>query len=184
MSRLFVSAEFDNNIKDHLINEIAPQFGPALIRGKITAKQNMHLTLKFIGERKDDDINDIIDMLHKSHEAIAPFDVKIRGIGAFPNKNNPKIIWARTIENELSLLSKNIENNLVKIGIKKDNKPFSPHITFFRVKEVYNQSDISDVIESLNDIMIGVQHISSFNLMKSTLTPSGPQYTTIEVFTL
>ncbi len=184
MSRLFVSVELDDNIKDRLINDITPHFTSSMIRGKVTARQNIHLTLKFIGERKDDDINDIIDMLYKSHESIAPFDVTIKGIGAFPKNNNPKIIWTGIIENELTTLSKNIDNNLSKIGIKKDNKPFSPHITIFRAKEVYKHSDINDVIESLNDVMIGVQHISSFNLMKSTLTPSGPIYTTIEVITL
>ena len=100
MSRLFVAVDFDEVIKKHIIDDISPLFTPAMIKAKRTSADTMHLTLKFIGERKDDDINDIIDILSKSQENIHAFDIQVKGVGAFPKQNNPRIIWIGIIISE------------------------------------------------------------------------------------
>ncbi len=183
MTRLFVSIELSDEIKEK-IKKMKYNFPDSILRAKFTTKNNMHITLKFIGEKPYDDINDIIEAINKSCNDISQFEIDYKKVGAFPNSRNPKIIWVGCSSPRMLELSKNIDTNFATIGIAKETRPFSPHITIARVKEVYNKQKTNDIIVSLKDTVLGKDKVNKIYLKKSVLTPNGPMYSDEKVFKL
>jgi len=183
MTRLFVAVELDDKIKESIISSCAA-FSDDVLKAKYTSIENMHLTMKFIGEWPFNDIIDIIDILNDVKKTFTPFDMKFEGMGGFPNEYNPRIIWVGCISKEIIGLVNSIEQNLSKLGIKKEQRSFSPHITIARVKNVLNRDDVNDIIKENKDTAFGSQRVDRFYLKESQLTPRGPIYSNLEVFNL
>ena len=97
---------------------------------------NWHLTLLFVGEVPIAQIDEASAALRAACAGLAPFELSIGGLGAFPNTRNPKVIWTGVggaIET-LNLLQSRITEAMQPFIIKPDNKPFHPHLTLARVK--------------------------------------------------
>ncbi|MHC1605009.1 MAG: RNA 2',3'-cyclic phosphodiesterase [Candidatus Methanofastidiosia archaeon] len=183
MTRLFVSIDIEKHIKEK-VKETYSFFSPSIVRARFTAPENLHFTLKFIGERSQNDVDDIIEILRKAKENASPFDICIGGFGAFPTISSPRIIWVGGKSENMTKLANIIDNELSKMGIQKEKKKFSSHLTIARVREVYNRERLSDVIEKLRKTEFGCQKVKKFILKKSVLTPRGPIYSNVEVFAL
>ena len=113
---------------------------------------------------------------NRSTEKFASFELTLKGIGAFPNPKNPRVIWVGTDKiggDCLVELSKKVGIALESFGLKPD-KPFKPHITIFRIKR--REEDIRRKLEESKDVEFGIQKVSSIKLRKSQLTPDGPIY--------
>ena len=95
------------------------------------------------------------------------------------------MIWIG-IEDTKSIepVSNYINEELVDLGFKKDNRSFSPHITVGRVRTAKNKQELISVIQQFQKIEFGKQKISSIKLMKSVLTPKGPIYSVVKEITL
>jgi len=159
MTRLFVSIELSNKIKEK-IKKMKHNFPDSILRANFTIENNMHITLKFIGEKPYSDIDDIIEAINKSCNDIPSFEIDYKKIGAFPSSRNPKIIWVGCNSPHILELSKNIDTNFATIGIAKETRPFSPHITIARVKEVYDKQKVNDIIVSLKDTVLGKDKVN------------------------
>ncbi|HPR41128.1 MAG TPA: RNA 2',3'-cyclic phosphodiesterase [Candidatus Methanofastidiosa archaeon] len=183
MTRLFVAINLDDEIKKTIVS-IDDLFSKSSINAKFTSPENMHMTLKFIGEWPFNDVNDVIDILNDVKTSFKPFNVDFEGIGGFPNDHAPRIIWVGGKSRTLVDMAGKIDKNLSTLGIKKENRPFSSHITLARVKNILNRDDIINIIHANKDVAIGSQHVTEFCLKKSELTPNGPIYSDVEVFTL
>lgn len=183
MSRLFISIELEEQIKEE-IKLVQSLFSSNILKATPTRKEHMHLTLKFLGDVKNDNINDIIDAMHDATESIVPFDMDISGVSAFPTSRNPRILWVGAHNEQLAILAANLDKTLRSRGISGDDKPFHPHITFMRVKEIYRVDDVNDIIQKEKGRRVGLQHVSQIHLRKSILTPSGPIYSSEGVLTL
>ena len=149
---------------------------------KIVKPENIHITMKFLG-------NISFKLIKKiSHELkeieFNSFSVELNGIGVFPNTNHPRIIWIG-IENgsaELAKIFNQIESISQKLGFKREFREFSPHLTIARVKSNKNKEQLINFTKNKASINFGTARINSLKLKKSDLTPSGPIYTTIEQF--
>lgn len=181
--RLFIALLLPDELKARLgdlINELRPLSGAI----KWVDQKNLHLTLKFIGERPESDIDRIIQILTKVIEGYGKMTCPVRGTGGFPNLRNPRVIWVgleetATVAEIARLLNKKLQN----LGIKKENKAFSPHLTLGRIKKRDNFAELADHMESLN-FDAGPVILDRVALVKSTLTPQGPVYENIKVFEL
>ena len=162
--RVFIAIEFLDEIKDYL-NEIKDIVIKESKSGNFTAKENFHLTLKFIGEvnkSKLENIKECIDKVAINHN---DFKFKFNNLGEFP-RGNKKIIWIGLQANEkLYNLYLNLEETLSAIGIKKEDREFKPHITIGR--QVVLDNDFNKLKENINinDMCTFVNKIS---LMQST----------------
>jgi len=136
-----------------------------------------HITLKFIGEVNEIQKNQIIENLKKIR--YKPFEVIIKGVGAFPDMNYIRVIWLGCISKELEELAEIIKNNLREFN-PKDEK-FVGHITLARIKSKPD-SDIYNFIERYKNIEIGKFLVREFKLKKSVLTPKGPLYSDVYNF--
>ena len=150
---------------------------------------NIHLTLKFLGEIDEERLNKISLALEETTNRISAFTVSIDSIGAFPGINSPRIIWAGVGQgdNEVKVIAKGLEERLNEIGIPKEERPFSSHITLGRTRSGLK---IDKLISGLKEITLAQQirgrefPVQKITLFKSTLTPKGPDYESLKVANL
>lgn len=178
MVRTFVSIDLPDNIKDNLY-EIEKNINIDGI--KLVKRDNLHITLKFIGEVSQIKIDEIIQNLFNI--CFKPFKLKIESLGAFPTEKNARIVWIGAKGDDIFPLVDSIETELKKLKFKTDER-FHPHITIARVKK--QNKDIKDRIKKFLDdnrnIEVGSVLVDNFRLKKSTLTGKGPIYETIKEF--
>jgi len=168
--RTFIAIEFSEEIKEQIvkIQRTLPEF-----KGKITEKENLHLTLKFLGEVDEKILDEIKKRLREIK--LKSFETEIKDIGMFSDR----IVWL-SIKN-CDELQKQIDKNLS--GLFEEEKRFMGHLTIARVKSIKNKKEFLD---KLNKIIIPKMkfEIKNFNLKKSILREKGPIYEDIEIYNL
>lgn len=173
--RVFVAVE----VNEKKVIDSITQFQSKLdIKAKPVEPNNLHFTLQFLGEISEDMAEKIKVALRTIN--FSEFNVKFRGIGAFPKMKFPRVIWIGTDTdggNSLVSLAQKVQVLLEPLGFTLD-KPFKSHITIFRIKN--KVGDISKELEKFSSYEFGSQKISSIKLKKSTLTPEGPIYSDLE----
>ena len=181
--RAFLAIDIDDDLKPK-INKIIKQFKEIDANIKYVDLANLHLTLKFFG---DIDIEGIDLLSRKISDAVSqfgPFNVKIKGCGAFPNSNHIKVVWLGLEDDgTLKNLHDKLDIEFEKLGFEADKK-FSSHLTIGRMKSAKNKNKVKAMIEELGDVEIGEMKVDRIVLKKSTLKPSGPIYDDINVFEL
>jgi 2'-5' RNA ligase len=143
-----------------------------------TSIQNIHLTLKFLGEVDPGAIPPLVERLRGAFATQSSFTLRLRGVGAFPDLRNPRVIWCG-IEGDierLKLLHRELDRACVEAGFSPEQRPFQPHLTLGRVRGKRNLHRLLDCIR------IGGDYESSFDVREvsvyqSTLTPHGSIYT-------
>jgi 2'-5' RNA ligase len=149
---------------------------------KLVEPRNIHMTVRFLG-------NITTPMVEKIHEEMkkvqfAPFDVKIHGIGAFPNPHYPRVLWAGITQgaDQLQSIFNQLEPRLRSLGFAPDPKGFSPHLTIARVKSGRNKAELGQSITANANYEFGIVGANCLRLKKSDLTPKGPIYSTLKEF--
>lgn len=183
--RLFIAIPVSGVVADYaanLKNELA-QGRPDV---KWVAKDNYHLTLKFLGEVSPDLLETIKGRLSTVAQSCPSFNLRARGVGFFPNRNRPRVIWTG-IQGEIEkaeFLGERIDVYLAELGFEPEKKR-SFHLTLGRVRSESGLGDLQNRAASLSE---GKQEISfavgEFYLMESKLSPRGPAYTIAERFFL
>lgn len=174
--RTFIAIELGENIKEAL-SKIQSELKGADADVKWVSPENIHLTLKFLGEVKEEKIPKIIQCLKDVCNSVMSFDIKIENIGAFPSLRSPRVIWAGIEEGKEKLLQLAglVEDALVKLKFHKKERKFSAHITIGRVRSPKNKAALLQVMEQLQFDPLS-QTVKSVVLFKSTLTPKGSIY--------
>ncbi len=149
---------------------------------RIVRPELVHVTLKFLGDVPEERIDKVVEALRSVK--IAPFDAKLKGMGAFPGRS-VRVVWLG-LEGNFPELYQAVEKALGHFGFECDDRGFSPHVTLARVNRP--SSDISRLlapkIAMYKDIDLGQFHVDRFLLKKSTLTRGGPIYEDIAEFPL
>ncbi len=171
--RIFISIDIPEEIKKEIIKiqEQLPEF-----KGKLTERENLHLTLKFLGEIDEKKAKEIKSRLREIK--LKKFESKIDSIGIFSEKFI-RIIWMRIINCEK--LQKEIDTQLE--GLFEKEKRFMGHLTVARVKYIKDKKKFMDELNKIKISSIKFM-VNSFELKKSILTEKGPVYETIESYNL
>lgn len=171
--RCFISISLPERIKKEIfdIQEKLPKFD-----GKLTERENLHLTLKFLGEIDGERMGEIKTQLKKIKGK--SFHASINSIGAF-SKPFPRIIWLEI--KGVEELQKSIDESLA--GIFRKEKRFMGHLTVARVKRVIDKSTFFEYLSRMELEKISFK-VDKFYLMKSTLTQKCPLYEEIEGYPL
>lgn len=147
-------------------------------RVKLVEKENMHITLKFLGEINADMVNKIREIVERCK--VESFKIKLRGIGFFPNERYIRVIWIGVEDYEpIVKMAKCIDLELSKLGFSKE-KNYVPHLTVARAK---GRVSIKNVDRFINT-EFGDVEIKEIKIKKSTLTPKGPIYEDVAVIQL
>ncbi|PIN79668.1 RNA 2',3'-cyclic phosphodiesterase [Candidatus Woesearchaeota archaeon CG10_big_fil_rev_8_21_14_0_10_34_8] len=133
---------------------------------KLVEKNNLHITLKFLGEINEAKLKQTKELL--KNIKFKPFKIQLKDIGVFPNKNYVRVIWIDCKSDELIYLGRQI-NTILKSLFRPET--FTAHLTIARVRR---KIDLKEFLEK--ECYIGEFECSSFELMKSELTPNGPVY--------
>lgn len=148
---------------------------------KLVEPENVHITLKFLGDTDDGQIDRIEEMMKDSVEEVEPFDIQLKGAGVFPNQKYIKVIWIGIKNGEnIKKIAKKIDEQISGLGYEKEKREFSAHLTIARVKSAKNKEKLMQIVEKYRDAEFAIIKIDTINLKKSDLTPKGPIYTTLK----
>ncbi len=146
--------------------------------------ENIHLTLKFLGDIKTREVEAISQALAGPVRRLAPFGVSLKGIGIFPGMNKPRVVWAGIgsgIE-EIHQLKSLVEDRLAACGFKREDRPFRAHLTMGRVKGPIKIPALKGLIGAFGDFVTQAAVVSRLSFLKSDLRPKGAVYTGLAEF--
>lgn len=145
---------------------------------KVTSEKNIHMTLCFIGDIDEKKIEIVKECVERSLTGIDGSSIELKGLGAFPNTKDPKIIWIGLRSDiPLKKISDSIGRELDAVNIEHDHKPFKPHITLGRMS---GHSDISMTLEKYANMTFGTVYCDHVLIIKSELLSSGAKYTILD----
>lgn len=184
-TRTFIAINLDSEIREYLFS-IKNNLNLDESKIKWVDKNNLHITLKFLGYISPEQIRLINLGLKEIINKCSPFIIKLSSdIGVFPSYKMPRIIWVGIKEgaNELKKLYNSIEIILYNNGFSKENKVFSGHITIGRVKYIKDKNNLINFLKNMHVECLS-QEVKSIELMESKLAPNGPIYNIINRFPL
>ena len=152
---------------------------------KWVKEENLHITLKFLGEIEEGKIEETKKIIEESLENIKSFSIEAGKLGAFPSLSSPHVIWLG-IENgkeKVEEIFKNIEERLSSIDIPPDTRKFHPHITLGRVRRRVDKGWWKGILNMKLPKFPEIQ-IEEITLYSSKLHPDGPEYTPIKRYVI
>jgi len=171
--RLFIAIPIPQNIKDYLC-DIQMQFKKCDLFAKWVNPQNVHMTLKFLGEVKEEKIQSIENVIKETIVDFSALEVNLKEFGFFPNERNPRVFFISTDKEEiLQKLSYILEEKIEPLGFEREYR-FKSHITIARLK---NRKNIDCLVRKTKQITPDKSFpVDSIILYKSTLARTGPIY--------
>lgn len=142
--------------------------------------QNIHLTLKFLGEIPTAKITDFSSAIACAVEGLAPFEMRLEGTGVFPNRGTPRVLWLGIIDDSgrLAELQSRIENECAVEGFSKEARPFHPHLTVARLRKPNGARNLAQAHRELVFEPTEV-NVSEVLVIGSELGANGSTYTII-----
>jgi 2'-5' RNA ligase len=145
------------------------------------APQNVHLTLKFLGDVSPAALEKLAERLKVEVPSHGMFSISAGGLGAFPNPRRPRVIWiGLEIPPDLETLRRALETVAARLGYPAEERPFSAHLTIGRVGQNLSASDmqrIRSTLESTRVGTLGTFRVEAVHIFKSDLLPGGSVYT-------
>jgi 2'-5' RNA ligase len=145
--------------------------------------RNLHVTTKFIGEWPEDRLAELKSALG-ALPARAPISITIEKLGFFPNPHSPRVFWAGIQAGDLAGLARDTEEALATLGIAKEQRAYSPHLTLARIKTPGKQPALLQAVAKLPSLEFGSFVADRFYLYQSRTAPSGSVYTKLSEFPL
>jgi 2'-5' RNA ligase len=181
--RLFVAIDLNENVIQRL-SSVQEKLRSGDFDLKLVEPENLHLTLKFLGEVDENQNAHIEKLVSETVKEFHGFTLSFHGIGYFGNERYMRVIWAGVKEGgeQFVKLVQSLDKKLS--FIRKDEHEPSPHLTIARVRSGRNREILVHEVSSLSDVKIGEVHVKEIKLKQSMLTPQGPIYSDVKVFPL
>lgn len=171
--RLFLAVNFQEEIKNNIMETIQGLKAYAS-QGNFTLRENLHLTLVFLGEIAPDRVESIRQVMNKVQRE--KFELSLSGLGYFP-RNGGNIYWLGVDKNKpLAELQKELQQGLIQAGFSLETREFKPHLTLCRevkMRKEFDQSNFSANLQTLS------QQVEKISLMKSERIRGKLTYTEI-----
>ena len=187
------------NIRSFIAIPLAPEVRRAAIRLikrlsnpddgiKWVPTDNLHLTLKFLGEVDNTEVPRVCDVLCEVCEAHEPFELNFFGTGGFPDIERPRVLYAGVEDPSQSLtqIVMDLERELAELGFKPEPRDYTPHLTLGRTKSGSRRAT-SEVIERLKgdqSTQLGSMRVDKVHLFASFLDKGGPTYQIMDTVSL
>jgi len=173
---VFVAIDLPESLREEISSIFSYVKG---VRGKFVEKENLHITLKFLGEVQPNIVNKVKEIL--SQIEFEKFKVRVKGVGLFGNR----VLWVGISIGFDSIIKLHeiIDKRLYRLGFEEDFR-FHPHITILRIKNIMNRKDFEHFMEKFKNYEFGEFYVTEFKLKQSILRPEGPLYLDIESFKL
>jgi RNA 2',3'-cyclic 3'-phosphodiesterase len=148
-------------------------------------RANLHLTLRFLGAEVDPTmLAPLGEMLAQIAAETPPFDVTAHGTGVFPSIARPRVVWIGLIGAELAQLAQRVETAVVQCGFERDRRPYSPHLTIGRVRNLRGWGAVRRLLSDAVQLEFGATHVDSLILYRSVLKRDAARYEELARFGL
>jgi len=183
--RCFVAVPVADAVRDLLVR-VQETLRRADAAVKWVERENLHLTLKFLGELDEGRVDALKGLLAAEAARWRPMTLRYAGIGTFPEGGVPRVVWAGATGDveRLAGLASAVERHAEAVGVPRERHPFVAHLTIGRVKSDRNVKRLLAAIEPQRQVPLGRDGIASFTLLRSTLGSAGPVYDALETFPL
>ena len=177
--RSFIAFDIEEPQVLRNISNVQSMLAETGARLKFVKPENIHITVKFLGNISLSQIDEVYDAMKKID--FSPFEIEIRGVGAFPNMRRVNVVWAGISRgaDELREIFNQLEPRLHRMGFKRETREFSPHLTIARVKTGYRRDELARCLREIEDYEFGVVEAKCLRLKRSILKPEGPVYLTL-----
>lgn len=179
--RTFIALEIPQEIQQIIHKEIAHLRNTIGTLIRWVPSENMHLTLKFLGNISPANLDMVTQMIRAEADSCQPFVMQVGGLGSFPSPKRPRVIYiGLQAPAELEALQHGIESATTRLGYESEERGFSPHLTVGRVRQNISASDQQKIQRALEETQIdslGTARVDSLQLYNSELKPTGSVYT-------
>ena len=187
MKRLFLAIpiQTENNGFLPLVNDLKTRLSHETKMNWVRPN-NIHLTLKFIGETPPQDETKIIEAVGKMVEHHKPFTMDFNHTGIFGTRYAPRVLWLgmQQTPQELLDLAEDTLDTFDKIGFLRDRQNFVPHITLARINSLFEKQYFQKVVQAIEQKTYIHQEVKEIILFQSHLYSNGPVYKALRVFSL
>jgi 2'-5' RNA ligase len=176
--RSFIAVPLSGEIA-HATGKIVREIDKVATGIKWVEPENMHLTLKFLGDIDENETWEVCRAIAKAVGNMEAFDIECQGVGAFPSNEKPKTLWIGITQGKESLgqLQQAVDDAMADLGFRREPPRFSPHLTIGRVKQPGPQlREVTRILNENADFSAGVAMVDEVVLFSSDLTPEGPIY--------
>ena len=183
--RCFVAVEVPEEVRG-LIGRVQEALRRADADVKWVERENLHLTLKFLGDLTEEAAGRLGGALAAEAARWPRLKLAFEGIGAFPERGVPRVVWAGCAGDleRLAGLAGAVERAAEAVGVPREGRHFVAHLTIGRVKSARHEKRLRAAIENQRAVPLGSAEVGEFALMRSTLTSSGPVYERMRGFPL
>ena len=180
MKRTFIAVDIpvDSTVKG-MINKLRHKLREERI--KWVEPEQYHITLYFLGNTDESQIDILIPLLDNITGNISGFRLKLKEFGVFKNLRNPRILWIGFNHcKELEILKRAVDAEMVKLGFEKSDKPFSPHLTIGRIKMLRDRKILKEWIDGYKEKELQEIEVNEIVFYDSVLKAHGPEYKAIK----
>jgi 2'-5' RNA ligase len=176
--RTFIACELPRSVRSAIADYVQAL---RVLPGRVSwvKPENIHLTLKFLGDVPEKNLDEIAAALREASQGFHPMQTTAKGCGVFPNARHPRVLWVG-LEDESGILQKlaaEIDQRLRQLGFPKEDRRFSPHLTIGRVRD----GAVDKIITAMQERPFIIQPVqfTEIILMRSQLHAGGSIYTPI-----
>jgi 2'-5' RNA ligase len=186
--RCFIAIDIDEEIRKGLAdlqNQLQSKVDIKKSDVKWVNPEAIHLTLKFLGEIKDEQLVDVCNAVKNVADRHRNFELRVETLGYFGGKS-ARVLWVGAGHGcgELLKLQEDIEQQLVLAGWPKEQRAFAGHLTLCRIRNTKAGAKLAQVAEQYKDFKLGTVLADQVRVYQSQLTPQGPIYTVLGSYSL
>lgn len=182
--RCFIAVELDTAVKkqlDRFQERLRRQMNVGQQSIKWVRSENIHLTLKFLGDVDDKMTHEIAAAVTKAAAGFDPFDFEPGNCGCFPEHGSTRVLWVgiNAGSEELEALAEAVDVQLDKIGFAREGRRFSPHLTLARIRQSAAGYEVRHAVDEIEPFTLAAQSATQLAVLQSDLSGPGPVYTVL-----
>ena len=180
--RSFLAFELPPDIKKSVLL-VSKDLRKSGLNARWVKVDNIHLTVVFMGDIREEDVQPIKEEIKEACLGSGPFDISLKGIGVFPKEQRPRVLWLG-LDGEIEMISAlrdRLRERLGPFGIKREKRPFRPHLTLGRFRRPERKGPgLDDIMARYKDMKGPVCRLEELIMFMSDLRPQGAIYTKLD----
>jgi 2'-5' RNA ligase len=187
--RAFIAVQLPDVVLGELRRALNLMRGAEIHNLRTVKPEGIHLTLKFLGDIENSQVEPLIVAMKKAASEVQPFKIHLGKTGAFPNIQSPRVLWAG-VDGEMESLraiQQSLEKAVEGLGVEGERREYNPHLTMARIRGGASDEEGQKVAQLLSITILDESlsiPVDSISLMRSTLTPNGAVYDRLASATL
>jgi len=182
--RAFIGIRIDPNMAQK-IAEVQSRLQESFSGIRWVGTNNLHLTLKFLGDVEEGKVKPISEALEQALQDISQFSILGREIGVFPDIRRARVLWVGLESEALASVAKSVESALKPIGFPREKRGFTPHLTIGRWRNFDGRPErLKQEIDRFKNYDFGESWVEEVVFFQSVLKPQGAVYSALKVIAL